>query len=117
MTYLGYNRMSFMTFFTFLFVWIVSRLGYLPLWIVKSYVKDAPRISPFLRDSSIYYIIMTVIFILLILKCIWTVVILKNARDILFTDKPYRDSRSDSDDNLQFSQDTKRASTIYVLTL
>jgi predicted permease len=67
--------------------------------IYFSYAKDAPRILPFLRDYSVYYIILTLIFILLILNCIWTFFILKMARDILFTDKPYRDSRSDSDDN------------------
>jgi hypothetical protein len=100
MIYLGHNRMCFVTFFTFLFVWVVSRLVYFPFWIVKSYAKDAPRILPFLRDYSIYYIIMTLIFILLILNCIWTFFILKIARNMLFTDKPYRDSRSDSDDNL-----------------
>ncbi|CAH1383461.1 unnamed protein product [Tenebrio molitor] len=99
MIYLRHNRMYFITFFTFLFVWIVARLVYFPFWVVKSYAKDAPRILPFLRDYSVYYIILTLILILLILNCIWTFFILKMARDILFTDKPYRDSRSDSDDN------------------
>jgi hypothetical protein len=97
--YLGHDKVSRVAYFTFVFVWIVTRLGYLPFWAVKSYVQDAPRILPFLRDYSFYYIIMILIFVLLILNCIWTFFVLKVARDILFTEKPFRDSRSDSSDN------------------
>jgi hypothetical protein len=97
--YLGHDKVSRVAYFTFVFVWIVTRLGYLPFWAVKSYVQDAPRILPFLRDYSFYYIIMILIFALLILNCIWTFFVLKVARDILFTEKPFRDSRSDSSDN------------------
>jgi hypothetical protein len=35
MIYLRHNRMYFITFFTFLFVWIVARLVYFPFWVVK----------------------------------------------------------------------------------
>ncbi|KAJ3618385.1 hypothetical protein MTP99_006385 [Tenebrio molitor] len=100
MVYLGHDRTSFVTFFTFLFVWVMTRLGYFPFWVVKSCVQDAPRILPFARDYSLYYVLVTLNFIFVILNCIWTFFILKIARDMLFTDKPCRDSRSDSDDNL-----------------
>jgi hypothetical protein len=35
MVYLGHDRISFVTFFTFLFVWVVTRLGYYPFWLLK----------------------------------------------------------------------------------
>jgi hypothetical protein len=35
MVYLGHDRTSFVTFFTFLFVWVMTRLGYFPFWVVK----------------------------------------------------------------------------------
>jgi hypothetical protein len=65
-----------------------------------SCVQDTPRILPFARDYCLYYVLITLNFIFVILNCIWTFFILKIARDMLFTDKPCRDSRSDSDDNL-----------------
>jgi hypothetical protein len=33
--YLGHDKVSRVAYFTFVFVWIVTRLGYLPFWAVK----------------------------------------------------------------------------------
>ncbi|KAH0812353.1 hypothetical protein GEV33_010437 [Tenebrio molitor] len=33
MIYLGHDKTSFVTFFTFVLVWIVTRLGYFPFWV------------------------------------------------------------------------------------
>ncbi|XP_068899790.1 ceramide synthase 2-like [Tenebrio molitor] len=100
MIYLGHDKTSFVTFFTFVLVWIVTRLGYFPFWVVRSYAQDAPRILPFLREYFVYYIIMTFVSILVIVFCIWTIFILKVVNNVLFIDKPFSDSRSDSDDEL-----------------
>jgi hypothetical protein len=65
-----------------------------------SYVQDAPSVLPFARDLSLYHIILTMNLIVVILNCIWTFFLLKIARNVLFTDKLYRDLGDDSDDIL-----------------
>ncbi|XP_044261537.1 ceramide synthase 6-like [Tribolium madens] len=99
--YSGYQKVCDTIFGIFTVLWIATRLGVYPFWIIKNTSIDAPKIVPMFPA---YYIFNSLLCLLLVLHIFWTYLILKIVANSLNAGKMEGDIRSSSDD---YSEDSK----------
>ncbi|CAG9854287.1 unnamed protein product [Phyllotreta striolata] len=99
--YSGYQKVCDAIFALFTVLWIVTRLGIFPFWIIRNTSIDAPKIVPMFPA---YYIFNGLLILLLVLHCFWTYLILKIVHNSLNAGQMEGDIRSSTDD---YSQDSK----------
>ncbi|KAK2706249.1 ceramide synthase 6-like isoform X3 [Artemia franciscana] len=74
MQYIRYTKACDTLFAIFLLIWIVSRLGYFPFWIIRSSLFEAYTFIPFF---PVWYIFNGLLCTLLFLHVVWTYYILR----------------------------------------
>ncbi|XP_074033325.1 ceramide synthase 6 isoform X2 [Leptinotarsa decemlineata] len=99
--YSGYQKVCDTIFAIFTILWITTRIGIFPFWIIRNTSIDAPKIVPMFPA---YYIFNSLLILLLILHCFWTYLILKIVHNSLNAGQMEGDIRSSSDD---YSEDSK----------
>lgn len=82
--YANYQRVCDMLFVIFTLVWIATRLGLYPFWIMRNTTIQAPKIVDMFPA---YYIFNSLLFLLLTLHIFWTYLILKIAYNSLLVGK------------------------------
>ncbi|CAH1978077.1 unnamed protein product [Acanthoscelides obtectus] len=102
--YSGYQRICDVIFAIFTIVWITTRIGIFPFWIIKNTSYDAPKVVPMFPA---YYIFNSLLVLLLVLHIFWTYLILKIAYNSLNAGQMEGDIRSSSDD---YSEDSNSKS-------
>ncbi|KAK2706250.1 ceramide synthase 6-like isoform X2 [Artemia franciscana] len=90
MRYIRYTKACDIFFAIFTLIWIVSRLGYFPFWIIRSSLFEAYTFIPFFPA---YYIFNGLLCTLLLLHVIWTYYILRILWKV-FNGSETSDSRS-----------------------
>ncbi|KAK6634841.1 hypothetical protein RUM44_000088 [Polyplax serrata] len=98
--YANYQRVCDMLFVIFTLVWIATRLGLYPFWIMRNTTIQAPKIVDMFPA---YYIFNSLLFLLLTLHIFWTYLILKIAYNSLLVGKMEGDIRSSSDEEIEDS--------------
>jgi len=93
--YAGYQKVCDVIFAIFTVVWIVTRLGIFPGWIIYNTSIEAPQILPMFPA---YYIFNGLLLLLLVLHVFWTYLILKIAYKALNAGQMEGDIRSSSSD-------------------
>ncbi|XP_044261540.1 ceramide synthase 5-like [Tribolium madens] len=96
--YLKCQRMFHTFFVIFTLVWVVTRLGFFPFWIIKNVILDVPKILPNFTCFAMYYIFIAFMFLFLILDFIWTFYIFKMAASLLARGHLKGDARSDDEE-------------------
>jgi len=91
--YSKYDRLGDIIFGLFTLIWIVTRLGIFPIYILNSTLIEAPKIIPMFPA---YYIFNGMLTILLGLHIFWTYFICKVAYKALASGK-IQDTRSSSE--------------------
>lgn len=99
--YSGYQKVCDFIFAIFTVLWILTRLGVYPFWIIRSTSIDAPTIVPMFPA---YYIFNGLLCLLLVLHIFWTILILKIAYKALNSGQMEGDIRSSSSN---YSEDSK----------
>lgn len=99
--YSGYQKVCDVIFAIFTVLWIITRLGVYPFWIIYSTSIEAPKIVPMFPA---YYIFNGLLILLLILHIFWTYLILKIAYNSLNAGQMEGDIRSSSSN---YSEDSK----------
>ncbi|XP_040566167.1 ceramide synthase 6 [Lepeophtheirus salmonis] len=94
--YAKYHVVCDILFVCFAIVWIVTRIGIYPCWILYSTTIEAPQI---LEMFPAYYIFNILLSVLLVLNVTWTYFILKIIHQSVFKKKFEKDSRSESSDS------------------
>ncbi|XP_050302101.1 ceramide synthase 6 [Anthonomus grandis grandis] len=94
--YAGYQKVCDVIFAIFTVIWIVTRLGFFPFWIIRNTSIDAPKLVPMFPA---YYIFNSLLCVLLVLHIFWTYLILKIAYKSLNAGQMEGDIRSSSDDD------------------
>lgn len=102
--YSGYQKLCDVIFAIFTVLWIVTRLGFFPFWIIKHTSIDAPTIVPMFPA---YYIFNSLLCVLLVLHIFWTYLILKIVHNSLNAGQMDGDIRSSSDDLSHLSSDSQ----------
>lgn len=102
--YAKYQNTCDIIFAIFTLIWIVTRLGVFPLWILRSTTIEAPRIVNTMFPA--YYIFNSLLFLLLMLHLFWTYLILKIAVSALFSGHMDGDIRSSSSDDVTDDSNT-----------
>ena len=82
--YANYQRVCDGLFVVFTLVWIMTRLGLYPFWIMRNTTVQAPKIVDMFPA---YYIFNSLLFLLLALHIFWTYLILKIAYNSLLVGK------------------------------
>jgi len=103
--YLNLQMWCDVTFAVFVLIWIVTRLGVYPGWILYSTTIDATYIVQFFPA---YYIFNGMMLGLLVLHCIWTYYILLMAYQALHAGQITGDSRSDSSEEVSSSSEENK---------
>jgi len=112
--YAKYDTLGDVIFAVFTLLWIGTRLGVYPLYVLNSTLIEAPKIVPMFPA---YYIFNSMLIVLLVLHAFWTYYILKVAVKAVVSGK-IEDSRSssesvsefsDSDDNITSLKDNSKA--------
>ncbi|XP_071517911.1 ceramide synthase 6 isoform X7 [Panulirus ornatus] len=98
--YSGHKAFCDAVFAIFAILWIVTRVGIYPIWILYSTAIDAPTIVPMFPA---YYIFNGLLFVLLVLHVYWTYLILRIIANTI-TKGNVEDERSSSDPS-EFSVD------------
>ncbi|ERL92569.1 hypothetical protein D910_09882 [Dendroctonus ponderosae] len=104
--YSGYQKICDVIFAIFTVLWIVTRLGFFPFWIIRNTSIEAPKIVPLFPA---YYIFNGLLCVLLVLHIFWTYLILKIAYNSLNAGLMEGDIRSSSDD---FSEDSNNSNSL-----
>ncbi|KAK9876059.1 hypothetical protein WA026_011169 [Henosepilachna vigintioctopunctata] len=104
--YSGYQKVCDFIFAVFTVLWIVTRIGIFPFWIIRNSSIDAPKIVPMFPA---YYIFNSLLILLLILHMFWTYLILKIAYNSVNAGQMEGDIRSSSDD---YSVDSNESNNI-----
>lgn len=94
--YARYQKTCDVVFAFFTIVWIITRLGFFPFWILYSTAIDAPRIVNTMFPA--YYIFNGLLVLLLVLNLYWTYLILRIAYNSLSAGQMEGDIRSSSSD-------------------
>jgi len=102
--YIRWQRTCDVLFVIFTIIWIVTRLGIYPLWILRSTCFDAKLIVPMFPA---YYIFNSLLLLLLVLHIIWTYFILKVCYRAIQSGKTGTDARSSSSED--FSEDNSKS--------
>ncbi|KAL7288938.1 hypothetical protein TKK_0016901 [Trichogramma kaykai] len=95
--YANYQRVCDFIFVIFTVLWIVTRMGIFPFWIIYSTLIEAPKIVPMFPA---YYIFNSLLSLLLVLHTFWTWLILKIAYNALIAGQMEGDIRSDSSEEI-----------------
>ncbi|KAK7867400.1 hypothetical protein R5R35_003830 [Gryllus longicercus] len=95
--YANYQLLCDFLFVIFTVLWILTRLGVYPFWIIYSTTIDAPQIVALFPA---YYIFNSLLILLLLLHIFWTYVILRVAFKFLAAGKMEGDIRSSSSDEV-----------------
>ncbi|KAF7272111.1 hypothetical protein GWI33_015076 [Rhynchophorus ferrugineus] len=93
--YSGYQKVCDTIFAIFTILWIVTRIGLYPFWIIYNTSIEAPKLVPMFPA---YYIFNSLLCILLVLHIFWTYLILKIVYNSLNAGQMEGDIRSSSDD-------------------
>ncbi|GJQ85321.1 hypothetical protein Trydic_g10565 [Trypoxylus dichotomus] len=91
--YSGYQKICDTIFAIFTVLWIVTRLGVFPFWIIHNTSIVTPTLLPVFPA---YYIFNSLLLLLLILHVVWTYLILKIAYKALMAGQMEGDIRSSS---------------------
>jgi len=97
--YAKFDRLGDVIFAVFTVLWISTRLGVFPLYVMNSTLIEAPKIVPMFPA---YYIFNGMLMILLVLHAFWTYYILKVAVKAVVSGK-IEDSRSSTETVSEFS--------------
>lgn len=95
--YSTYQRVCDVLFVIFTLLWITTRLGVYPMWIIYSTTIEAPT---FVAMFPAYYIFNFLLILLLVLHLFWTYVILKIAYKSMVAGQMEGDLRSSSSDEI-----------------
>lgn len=95
--YANYQKLCDCIFVVFTILWIVTRVGVFPFWIIYSTSVKAPKIVPMFPA---YYIFNFLLFLLLFLHMIWTYLILKIAYNAFNAGQMEGDIRSNSSEDI-----------------
>lgn len=82
--YANYQKFCDGLFVIFTVIWIATRLGLFPFWIIRNTTIDAPKIVDMFPA---YYIFNSLLFLLLTLHIFWTYLILKIAYNSVLVGK------------------------------
>lgn len=82
--YANYQKLCDVLFVIFTLIWIVTRLGLFPFWIIKNTTIEAPQI---VHIFPAYYFFNGLLLLLLVLHIFWTYLILKIAYNSLLVGK------------------------------
>ncbi|XP_075211091.1 ceramide synthase schlank [Lycorma delicatula] len=96
--YAKYQKFCDAIFGFFTIIWIITRLGFFPFWILYNTAIDAPRIVNTMFPA--YYIFNGLLSLLLVLNLYWTSLILKIAYNALSAGQMEGDIRSSSSDEV-----------------
>lgn len=102
--YIGWQRTCDVLFLIFTIIWIITRIGIYPFWILRSTCFDAKLIVPMFPA---YYIFNSMLLLLLVLHFIWTYFILKVCYRAVLSGQTGTDTRSSSSDD--FSEDNSKS--------
>nr|CAD7203461.1 unnamed protein product [Timema douglasi] len=91
--YAKYQKTCDGIFVIFALLWIVTRIGIYPFWILHNSLIGAPKL---VEMFPAYYIFNSMLLVLLFLHVIWTCIILKLAYKFLFSGQCEGDLRSSS---------------------
>ncbi|XP_063217897.1 ceramide synthase 5-like [Bacillus rossius redtenbacheri] len=92
--YAGRQLACNLLFVLFALLWVATRVGVYPFWILHSTTIGAEE---FVHMFPAYYIFNSLLFVLLFLHVIWTCIILKLACKFAFAGQVERDLRSSSE--------------------
>ncbi|XP_014211823.1 ceramide synthase 6 [Copidosoma floridanum] len=95
--YANYQRLCDGLFVILTVVWIITRMGVYPFWIIYSTSVEAPKILPMFPA---YYIFNSLLSLLLVLHAFWTYLILKIAYNAFNAGRMEGDIRSDSSEEI-----------------
>ncbi|CAB0043426.1 unnamed protein product [Trichogramma brassicae] len=95
--YANYQKVCDFIFVIFTVLWIVTRMGIFPFWIIYSTLIEAPKIVPMFPA---YYIFNSLLSLLLVLHAFWTWLILKIAYNAFNAGQMEGDIRSDSSEEI-----------------
>ncbi|XP_066593918.1 ceramide synthase 6 [Prorops nasuta] len=95
--YANYQKLCDFIFVIFTLLWIVTRIGIYPFWIIYSTSIEAPKLVPMFPA---YYIFNSLLILLLFLHAIWTWLILKIAYNAFNAGQMEGDIRSNSSDDV-----------------
>ncbi|XP_069678486.1 ceramide synthase 6 isoform X2 [Periplaneta americana] len=95
--YANYQRVCDSLFVIFTVLWIITRLGLFPMWIIYSTAIEAPKI---VAMFPAYYFFNFLLILLLCLHLFWTYVIVKIAYKSLAAGQMEGDIRSSSSDEV-----------------
>jgi ceramide synthetase len=93
----NYQRVCDALFIIFTLLWITTRLGVYPVWIIYSTIFEAPN---YVEMFPAYYIFNSLLILLLVLHSFWTYVILNVAYKSMVAGQMERDIRSSSSDEV-----------------
>ncbi|KYM97789.1 LAG1 longevity assurance like protein 5 [Cyphomyrmex costatus] len=95
--YANYQRLCDCIFAAFTILWIVTRMGVYPFWIIYNTSIEAPKIVPMFFA---YYIFNSLLILLLFLHAIWTYLIIQIAYRAFNAGQMEGDIRSNSSDEV-----------------
>ncbi|KAJ9596203.1 hypothetical protein L9F63_027173, partial [Diploptera punctata] len=95
--YASYQKVCDLLFVIFTILWITTRLGIYPMWIIYSTTIEAPKI---VAMFPAYYIFNFLLILLLVLHLFWTYMILKIAFKFLAAGQMEGDIRSSSSEEV-----------------
>ncbi|XP_071573348.1 ceramide synthase 6 [Temnothorax nylanderi] len=95
--YANYQKICDCIFVVFTILWIGTRMGVYPFWIIYSTSIEAPKIVPMFPA---YYIFNSLLILLLLLHAFWTYVILQIAYNAFNAGQMEGDIRSNSSDEV-----------------
>ncbi|XP_015519874.1 ceramide synthase 6 [Neodiprion pinetum] len=98
--YANYQKLCDFIFVIFTILWIVTRMGVYPFWIIYSTTIEAPKIVPMFPA---YFIFNALLSLLLVLHAIWTWLILKIAYNAFYAGQMEGDIRSSSSEDISDS--------------
>lgn len=87
--YANYQKVCDSLFVVFTILWIATRTGIYPFWIIRNTTIEAPKIVPMFPA---YYIFNSLLILLLGLHMIWTYLILKIAYNAFYAGQVNRKS-------------------------
>ncbi|XP_023706928.1 ceramide synthase 6 isoform X1 [Cryptotermes secundus] len=100
--YANYQRVCDALFVLFTILWIITRLGVFPMWIIYSTAIEAPN---YVEMFPAYYVFNSLLLLLLVLHLFWTYVILKIAYKSMVAGQMEGDIRSSSSDEVSGESD------------
>lgn len=95
--YAKYQKVCDFIFVIFTVLWIVTRMGVYPFWIIYSTSIEAPKLLPMFPA---YYIFNSLLCLLLVLHAFWTWLILRIAYNAFYAGQMEGDIRSDSSEDI-----------------